>query len=126
MYPSQPKHRLIISMTFACSSFVILLSLGRHNPLVNISAPTSSTPPAIYALVFARTSPERVINGFIRHMGCICIGFHIGRPSALMELIASRISVGQLFPCSGTYIACASSRTCLHIASLSIIMVDSQ
>ena len=36
------------------------------------------------------------------------------------ELIASKISVGQLFPASATYNASVSLRTCLHIASSSI------
>ena len=44
----------------------------------------------------------------------------------MMLLMASSISVGQLLPCSGRYIASVSLRTCLHIASASIISADSQ
>ena len=56
---------------------------------------------AIYAFVFALPEPFPVINSCIRYIGCICIGFQIGRPSALILAIASSISVGQLFPVSG-------------------------
>lgn len=57
------KHPLMISITRFCCSTVILLSLGRHNPLWNISAPMSLTPPAMYALVRARPFPSTVTNG---------------------------------------------------------------
>ena len=101
-------------ITFCCSS-VILLSLGRQHPLSKISAPLSKVPPAIYAFVIALPVPPIVTNSFIRNIGCICIGFQIGRPSALIEAIASRISVGQVFPCSAIYNAFESSLTCLQM-----------
>jgi hypothetical protein len=61
------KHLWIISITISCSSFVILLSLGKHKPLLNMSAPTSMIPPSfIYALLRARPLPFLVTNGFMR------------------------------------------------------------
>jgi len=60
------KHALITSIILSCCSAVILLSLGRHNPLAKISIPTSATPPAIYAFDLARPLPSLTINGFKR------------------------------------------------------------
>ena len=52
-------------MICSCCSFVILLSLGRHRPRSKMSAPTSSTPPAMWALAFALPSPEAVMKPFL-------------------------------------------------------------
>ena len=60
------KQALITSIILSCCSAVILLSLGRHNPLVKMSIPTSATPPAIYAFDLARPFPSLTTNGFKR------------------------------------------------------------
>ena len=103
------------SIIISCSSLVILLSDGKHNPLSKISAPISLIPPLIYAFVLALPEPSLVINSCYLYIGCICIGFQIGLPSALIDAIAPHISVGQDLPDSGIYKALESSLTCLHI-----------
>ena len=89
------KHARMASMTFFCCSGVILLSLGRHRPRSKMSAPTSWTGPTAL-----RPEPETVMNSWSRYMGCMCMGFQMGRPSALYAASFSKISVGQLFPAS--------------------------
>lgn len=81
---SYSQQAFITSIILSCCSAVILLSLGRHNPLVKTSIFISNQ------------------KGFERYICYICIGFQIGRPSALIDEIASRISVGQDFPGSFT------------------------
>ena len=95
----------------SCSSCVILLSDGRQSPLLKISAPTSTLFPSIQALVLPLPFPSTVTNGFIRYIGCRCIGFHIGRPSALKLFKASKISEGLDFPLSVFQSASFSLRT---------------
>ena len=116
----------MISMIWPCSSIVILLSEGRHNPLSKISIPASNVLPSRYAFVLALPIPSLVMKGFILNTGCMCIGFQIGLPSALYFVNSSNISVGQVLPASLINSAYCSLLTCLHIASLSIIKQDNQ
>ena len=67
-----------------------------------------------------------VTKGFILKIGCICIGFQIGRPSALNFARVSRISDGLDLPLAGVYRTSCSPRTCGDIASLSMMMQESQ
>ena len=75
------KQLFMISIMISCCSAVILLSLGRHKPLSKISFPASMPLPF-------------VTNGLSLNIGCICIGFQIGLPSALYSASFSRISIG--------------------------------
>jgi len=98
------KQLLIMSMTIFCCSSVIFISLGRHRPLLKISAATSVV-----------SSAE--INLYPSKIGCICIGFQIGRDSMLYLASVSLISSGQDLPLQETYSQSSFPLFCSHIAS---------
>ena len=77
------KHLWIMSIITSCCSSVILLSLGRHSPLRKLSAPTSIPEPFMYAFVRPLPLPSTVTKGFVRYIGCICMGFQIHLPIRL-------------------------------------------
>ena len=94
------------------SSFKLLFLSTPYNPICTFPSQRSSCHFQKVPIIFPKQPPH--------YIGCICMGFQIGLPSALKAANASRISVGQLFHASLSYSASWSPRTCWHIASLSI------
>lgn len=84
------KQLLIMSMTIFCCFFCHLYIARQTQTSIKISAATSVV-----------SSAE--INLYPSKIGCICIGFQIGRDSMLYLASVSLISSGQDLPLQETY-----------------------